>query len=86
MASYMLTEEESLPQNEQEMINYIEDAEQAKGVACDETFKLLSKEQQEEVLKEARKLRKNKKKKIKTDNEQEETKEEEAEIVASNSE
>ena len=36
MASYMLTEEESLPQNEQEMINYIEDAEQAKGVACDE--------------------------------------------------
>ena len=63
MASYMLTEEESLPQNEQEIIDYIEDAEQAKGIACDETFKLLSKEQQEEVLREARKLRKNKKKK-----------------------
>ena len=83
----MLTEEESLPQNEQEMINYIEDAEQAKGVACDETFKLLSKEQQEEVLREARKLRKNKKKK-KTEtetgeDEQEEAKEEEAEIVTS---
>ena len=81
----MLTEEESLPQNEQEMINYIEDAEQAKGVTCDETFKLLSKEQQEEVLREARKLRKNKKKKkteAETD-EQEEAKEEEAEIVTS---
>ena len=79
----MLTEEESLPQNEQEMIDYIEDAEQAKGIACDETFKLLSKEQQEEVLREARKLRKNKKKKKAETDQQEEAKEEEAEIVTS---
>ena len=86
MASYMLTTEEQLPENTNEIIAYTEDVLQAKGIECDKTISELPEEQIKEILEEVRKLRKNKKKKktsTKTD-EQEEAKEEEAEIVTSN--
>ncbi len=89
MASYMLTTEEQLPENTNEIIAYTEDVLQAKGIECDNTIAKLPEEQIKEILEEVRKLRKNKKKKkIKTktdenENEQEEAKEEEAEIVTS---
>lgn len=84
MASYMLTPEEQLPENRNEIIAYTEDVLQEKGIECDNTIAKLPQEQIKEILEEVRKLRKNKKKKKTKPDEQEEAKEEEAEIVASN--
>jgi hypothetical protein len=64
LASYMLSPEESLPQNKQEIINYTEDALQAFGKECDDKIDKMSKEELQELLEEVRRLRaKNKKKK-----------------------
>jgi hypothetical protein len=64
LASYMLSPEESLSQNKQEIINYTEDALQAFGKECDDKIDKMSKEELQELLEEVRRLRaKNKKKK-----------------------
>jgi len=63
MASYMLTPEESLPQNKQEIINYTEDALQAFGKECDDKIDKMSKEELTELLEEVRRLRAKKRKK-----------------------
>jgi hypothetical protein len=84
MASYMLTPEEQLPQNRQEMIDYTEDVLQSKGIECDKRIAELPQEQMQEILDEARKLRargkKNKKKQGQQQEEQEQ-KEEEKEVT-----
>ena len=54
MASYMLTTEEQLPQNRQEIIGYTEDVLQAKGIECDKRIAELSEEQVKEILEEVR--------------------------------
>jgi hypothetical protein len=88
MASYMLTTEEQLPQNRQEIIDYTEDVLQAKGIECDKRIAELSEEQVKEILEEVRKLRK-KGKKNKKKQQQEEgedttaEKQEEEEIAVS---
>ena len=52
MASYMLTTEEQLPENRQEIIDYTEDVLQAKGIECDKRISELSEEQIKEILEE----------------------------------
>jgi ribosomal protein S13 len=90
MASYMLTTEEQLPQNRQEIIDYTEDVLQAKGIECDKRIAELSEEQVKEILDEVRKLREKKKKRNKKSQQQEEEdttieKQEEEEIAVSSS-
>jgi ribosomal protein L12E/L44/L45/RPP1/RPP2 len=93
MASYMLTYEEQLPQNRQEIIDYTEDVLQAKGIECDKRIAELSEEQVKEILEEVRKLRekgkKNRKKREQDQEQQEDTtaekQEEEEEIAVSSS-
>jgi ribosomal protein L12E/L44/L45/RPP1/RPP2 len=92
MASYMLTTEEQLPQNRQEIIDYTEDVLQAKGIECDKRIAELSEEQVKEILDEVRKLRaKGKKNKKRQQQQQEdedtttEKQEEEEEIAVSSS-
>jgi hypothetical protein len=63
MASYMLTSEEQLPENKDEILAYTEDVLQANGIECDNRISEVSKEQLKEILEQVRKLRKNKKKK-----------------------
>jgi hypothetical protein len=58
----MLTAEEQLPENREEIIAYTEDVLQAKGIECDKRISEMTDEQIKEILEEARKLRKNKKK------------------------
>jgi ribosomal protein L12E/L44/L45/RPP1/RPP2 len=57
MASYILTNEEQLPENRQEIIDYTEDVLQAKGIECDKRIAELSEEQVKEILEEVRRLR-----------------------------
>jgi ribosomal protein S13 len=88
MASYMLSYEEQLPQNRQEIIDYTEDVLQAKGIECDKRIAELSEEQVKEILEEVRKLReKGKKNRKKRQQEQQEDttteKQEEEEITVS---
>ena len=84
--SYMLTDEEQLPENTDEIIAYTEDVLQAKGIECDKRISEMPEEQIKEILEEVRKLRKNKKKKSnnnnneKTDDERNEDREEEEEV------
>ena len=94
MASYMLTYEEQLPQNRQEIIDYTEDVLQAKGIECDKRIAELSEEQVKEILEEVRRLHeKGKKNRKKRQQEQEQQKEditadkqeEEEEIAVSSS-
>jgi ElaB/YqjD/DUF883 family membrane-anchored ribosome-binding protein len=70
MASYMLTYEEQLPQNRQEIIDYTEDVLQAKGIECDKRISELSEEQIKEILEEVRRLRNKKKNKRRQQEEQ----------------
>jgi DNA-binding transcriptional MerR regulator len=85
MASYMLTTEEQLPQNRQEIIDYTEDVLQARGIECDNRMKGLSEEQIKQILEDVRRLREKKKAKRKQrqreqqEQEQEEEKEKELE-------
>jgi ElaB/YqjD/DUF883 family membrane-anchored ribosome-binding protein len=87
MASYMLTAEEQLPQNRQEIIDYTEDVLQAKGIECDKRISELSEEQIREILEQVRKLRqKGKKSRNKNQQESQDTtteKQEEEEIAVS---
>jgi ribosomal protein S13 len=90
MASYMLTNEEQLAENRQEIIDYTEDVLQAKGIECDKRIAELSEEQVKEILEEVRKLRekgkKNRKKRQQQQEQQEDTttdKQEEEEIAVS---
>lgn len=92
MTSYMLTTEEQLPQNRQEIIDYTEDVLQAKGIECDKRIAELSEEQVKEILDEVRKLREKKKKRNKKSQQQQEyedttaeKQEEEEEIAVSSS-
>lgn len=92
MASYMLTNEEQLPQNRQEIIDYTEDVLQAKGIECDDRIKKMSEEQIKEILEEVRKLREKKKSRDKKRQQQQQEdedttteKEEEEEIAATTS-
>jgi hypothetical protein len=62
-SSYMLSPEESLPQNKQEIIDYTEDVLDARGIECDERISKMSDEQLKDVLEEVRRLRAKKKKK-----------------------
>lgn len=59
----MLSPEESLPQNKQEIIDYTEDVLDARGIECDERISKMSDEQLKDVLEEVRRLRAKKKKK-----------------------
>jgi hypothetical protein len=70
MASYMLTPEEQLPDNRQEMIDYTEDVLQDRGIECDKRISEMSEEQIKDILEEVRRLRekRNKKKKRKGNN------------------
>jgi len=70
IASYMLTYEEQLPQNRQEIIDYTEDVLQAKGIECDKRISELSEEQIREILEEVRRLREKKKNKRKKQDQQ----------------
>jgi len=63
MASYMLTPEEQLPNNRQEMIDYTEDVLQARGIECDTRISKMSEEQIRDILEEVRQLREKAKKK-----------------------
>jgi ElaB/YqjD/DUF883 family membrane-anchored ribosome-binding protein len=82
MASYMLTPEEQLPDNRQEIVDYTEDVLQARGIECDKRISEMSEEQINDILEEVRRLReKGKKKKRKADTNIEEH---EQEIVATN--
>jgi hypothetical protein len=63
LASFMLTTEEQLPENRDEIIAYTEDAMQAKGIECDNRVKELSEEDLKALVEEMRKLRSRKKKK-----------------------
>ena len=76
MASYMLTYEEQLPQNRQEIIDYTEDVLQTKGIECDKRIAELSEEQVKEILEEVRRLhQKGKKNRKKRQQQQEQQKE-----------
>jgi hypothetical protein len=57
MASYMLTPEEQLPNNRQEMTDYTEDVLQARGIECDKRISEMSEEQIKDILEEVRRLR-----------------------------
>jgi hypothetical protein len=83
MASYMLTAEEQLPENKDEIIAYTEDVLQAKGIECDKKISEMPEEQIKEILEEVRRLRKNKKKSgvRKSEDEADEDKEEEVEVT-----
>src|SRR5919197_658273 len=61
----MLTPEESLLQNKQEIIDYTEDVLDARGIECDERIEKMSEEQLKDVLEEVRRLRAKKKQKKK---------------------
>lgn len=63
LASFMLTAEEQLPENREEVIAYTEDAMQAKGIECDNRVKELSEDDLKALVEEMRKLRSRKKKK-----------------------
>ena len=85
MASYMLTYEEQLPQNRQEIIDCTEDVLQAKGIECDKRISELSDEQLKEILEEVRKLRekkKNKRRRQQQDQQQDDTLSDQQEEVA----
>ena len=88
MASYMLTNEEQLPQNRQEIIDYTEDVLQAKRIECDKRISELSQEEIKEILEQVRRLReKGKKAKKRQQQQQDEDtegkkKEQEEEIAA----
>jgi ElaB/YqjD/DUF883 family membrane-anchored ribosome-binding protein len=87
MASYMLTEEEQLPENREELTASIEDVMQAHGIECDERFKELPEEQKRQLLEEARNLfirSKKRKKKQQQDEESKDKDKEEIEAIASN--
>ena len=73
MASYMLTAEEQLPENKEEILHYTEDVLQANGIECDNRISEMSGEQLKEILEQVRKLRRNKKKKENQQQEQERT-------------
>jgi ElaB/YqjD/DUF883 family membrane-anchored ribosome-binding protein len=68
MASYMLTPEEQLPNNRQEIIDYTEDVLQARGIECDKRISEMSEEQINDILEEVRRLRSKGKKKKRNDN------------------
>ena len=82
----MLTPEEQLPNNRQEMIDYTEDVLQARGIECDKRISEMSEEQIKDILEEVRRLRwKGKKKKrndISNDSQDADKEEQEQEIVA----
>lgn len=61
MASYMLTPEEQLPENSQDIIDTTEDVLQAHGIECDNRIKDLPREKLQEILEEVRRLRQKKK-------------------------
>ena len=61
MASYMLTPEEQLPENRQDIIDSTEDVLQARGIECDSRIKELPQEKLQEILEEVRRLREKKK-------------------------
>ena len=71
MASYMLTNEEQLPENRQEIIDYTEDVLQAKGIECDKRIAELSEEEVKEILERVRRLREKGKKNRKRRQQQE---------------
>jgi ribosomal protein S13 len=73
MASYMLTVEEQLPENKEEIMDYTEDVLQANGIECDNRISEMSDEQLKEILEQVRKLRRNKKKKGQQQEREEET-------------
>jgi ElaB/YqjD/DUF883 family membrane-anchored ribosome-binding protein len=75
MASYMLTSEEQLPENRQDIIDTTEDVLQAHGIECDNRIKDLPQEKLQEILEEVRRLR-DKKKTRRKQLQQEERKEE----------
>jgi ElaB/YqjD/DUF883 family membrane-anchored ribosome-binding protein len=75
LASYMLTPEEQLPENRQDIIDTTEDVLQAHGVECDNRIKDLPKEKLQEILEEVRRLIQKKKARRKQ-RQQEEQKEE----------
>jgi ElaB/YqjD/DUF883 family membrane-anchored ribosome-binding protein len=75
LASYMLTPEEQLPENRQDIIDTTEDVLQAHGVECDNRIKDLPKEKLQEILEEVRRLIQ-KKKARRNQRQQEEQKEE----------
>jgi hypothetical protein len=81
----MLTAEEQLPENREEIIAYTEDAMQAKGYECDNRVKELSDEDLKALLEEMRKLRSRKKKKKREEQEQKQ-KEKEKEITVTEGE
>jgi hypothetical protein len=68
MASYMLTPEEQLPNNRQEIMDYTEDVLQARGIECDKRISEMSEEQINDILEEVRRLRSKGKKKKRNDN------------------
>ena len=89
MTSYMLTNEEQLPENKHEITDYTEDVLQAKGIECDDRIKKMSEEQIKEIL-EVRKLREKKKSRDKKRQQQQQededtTTEKEEEIAATTS-
>jgi hypothetical protein len=77
MASYMMTTEEQLPENRDDIIAYTEDVLQAKGIECDNRISEMSKTQLKEILEEVRKLRSNSKKRKKKQKQDHEEKESE---------
>lgn len=81
----MLTPEEQLPNNRQEMIDYTEDVLQSRGIECDKRISEMSEEQIKDILEEVRRLRgKGKKKKrndISNDSQDADKEEQEQEIV-----
>jgi hypothetical protein len=76
MASYMLSPEESLPQNKQEIIDYTEDVLDARGIECDERISKMSDEEIRDVLEEVRRLRAKKKKQKQEESESDKQQEE----------
>jgi len=81
-ASYMLTAEEQLPENREELNAFIEDVMQAHGIECDNRFKELSEEQKRQLLEEARNLFV-KKRKRRQQHDKESGDKEEVEVVVS---
>jgi ribosomal protein L12E/L44/L45/RPP1/RPP2 len=66
----MLTAEEMLPNNKQDIIESTEDILQARGIECDNRIKELSKKQLKEILEDVRNLREKKKAERKQQQEQ----------------
>lgn len=79
MASYMLTPEEQLPENRQDIIDSTEDVLQARGIECDNRIKELPQEKLQEILEDVRRLREKKKAKRKQRQQEEGEEEEEQE-------